>query len=151
MHVYRAARVIASQPNTRDLVAYRATGAAIEGAVSILAVVIAVRILALGSGAAGYLSASFGAGALIGASCAVLLVGRRLARPLFASALIGGLALAALALTSSDGLSTSGLTLPRIEIGPLSAKLALTSTGADVRASVPNAPIVPVMSMSFAL
>lgn len=100
-HVYRAARVVATQPNTRDLIAYRAAGAAVEGAVAILAVVIAVRVLSLDSGAAGYLSAAFGAGGVLGASAAVLLVGRHLAGPLLGTALAGGMALAALSLSTS--------------------------------------------------
>jgi len=63
--------------------------------------VLAVRILAIGPGAAGYLSAAFGAGALVGGAAAVLLVGRRLAVPLVAAALMGAAALAALALVST--------------------------------------------------
>jgi len=96
-----AARVIASRPNTRALIAFPAGAAAIEGAIDLLVVVLAVRILAIGPGAAGYLSAAFGAGGLIGAAFAVLLAGRRLALPLAAAALIGGLALGALALAST--------------------------------------------------
>jgi hypothetical protein len=100
-HIYRAARVIGSRPSTRDLIAYRSAGAAVEGAVGILGVILAVQVLALGSGAAGYLNAAFGAGGAIGAAIAVLLVGRRLAFPLMLAAIGGGAALAALSLVSS--------------------------------------------------
>ena len=96
-----AARVIGSRPSTRALIAYPAGAAAIEGAVDLLVVILAVRVLMIGSGAAGYLSAAFGAGGLIGALGAVTLVGRRLALPLAAAALIGSAALAALALVST--------------------------------------------------
>ncbi len=96
-----AARVIGSRPSTRALIAYPAGAAAIEGAVDLLVVILAVRVLMIGSGAAGYLSAAFGAGGLIGALGAVALVGRRLALPLAAAALIGSAALAALALVST--------------------------------------------------
>jgi MFS family permease len=96
-----AARVILSRPNTRALIAFPAGVAAIEGAIDLLVVVLAVQILAIGPGAAGYLSAAFGAGGLLGAGTAVLLVGRRLARPLVAAALIGAVALGALALAST--------------------------------------------------
>ena len=96
-----AARVIASRPSTRALIAFPAGAAAIEGAIDLLVVVLAVRILAIGPGAAGYLSASFGAGGLLGGAAAVLLVGRRLAVPLAAAALTGGLAFGALALDST--------------------------------------------------
>src|SRR5271157_318399 len=96
-----AAHVILSRPNTRALIAFPAGAAAIEGAIDLLVVVLAVQILAIGAGAAGYLSAAFGAGGLLGATIAVLFAGRRLALPLAAATLIGGLALGALALAST--------------------------------------------------
>ena len=96
-----AARVIAARPNTRALMAYRASSAATEGAIDLLVVLIAIRILAIGPAAAGYLSASFGAGGLIGASAAVLLVARRLAMPLVVAALLAAVALAALTLATT--------------------------------------------------
>jgi hypothetical protein len=96
-----AARVILSRPNTRALVAFPAGAAAIEGAIDLLVVVLAVQILAIGPGAAGYLSAAFGAGGLLGAVVAVLFAGRRLALPLAAATIIGGLALGAMALVST--------------------------------------------------
>jgi hypothetical protein len=96
-----AVRVTLSRPNTRALIAFPAGAAAIEGAIDILVVVLAVQILAIGPGAAGYLSAAFGAGGLLGATVAVLLAGRRLALPLAGATLIGGLALGALALVST--------------------------------------------------
>lgn len=95
-----AARVIASRPNTRALMAYRASAAGIEGAIALLVVLLAIKVLKDGQAAAGYLSAAFGAGGLIGAGAAVLLVGRRLALPLAGAALIGAAALAALSLAS---------------------------------------------------
>lgn len=100
-HLLAAARTIAARPNTRALVAYRAGAAAIEGAIDLLVVLLAIRILAIGPAAAGYLSSAFGAGGLLGASAAVLLVGRRLALPLAASAVLAGAAVAGLALASS--------------------------------------------------
>ncbi len=100
-HLLAAARTIASRPNTRALVANRAGAAAIEGAIDLLVVLLAIRILAIGPAAAGWLSAAFGAGGLLGASGGMLLLGRRLALPLAASALLGAAALAALTLASS--------------------------------------------------
>jgi hypothetical protein len=96
-----AARAILSRPNTRALIAFPAGAAAIEGAIDLLVVVLAVQILAIGPGAAGYLSAAFGAGGLLGAAVAVLFAGRRLALPLAAATVIAGLALGALALVST--------------------------------------------------
>jgi len=96
-----AARAILSRPNTRALIAFPAGAAAIEGAIDLLVVVLAVQILAIGPGAAGYLSAAFGAGGLLGAAVAVQFAGRRLASPLAAATVIGGVALGALALVST--------------------------------------------------
>lgn len=96
-----AARVIASRPSTRSLIAFPVSSAVIEGAIDLLVVVLAVRVLMLGSGAAGFLSAAFGTGGLIGGLAAIVLVGRRLAAPLMVAALVGALALAALALSST--------------------------------------------------
>jgi hypothetical protein len=96
-----AAQVIFSRPATRALVAFPAAAAVIEGAIDLLVVVLAVRVLALGGGAAGYLGAAFGAGGVIGGVAAVALVGRRLATPLAAAALVSAVAIGALAFTST--------------------------------------------------
>ena len=99
--LFAAAKVIASRPSTRALIAFPVGSAVIEGAIDLLVVVLAVQVLALGSGAAGYLGAAFGAGGLIGGLAAVVLVGRRLAVPLAAAALVGAVALAWLAVPST--------------------------------------------------
>ncbi len=96
-----AARVIASRPNTRALIAFPVSAAVTEGAIDLLVVVLAVHVLAVGAGAAGYLSAAFGAGGLLGGVAALVLVGRRLAVPLVVAALLGALALGALAAAST--------------------------------------------------
>jgi hypothetical protein len=96
-----AARAIAGRPNTRVLMSYRAVSAAIEGAIALLVVILAIRILAIGPAAAGYLSSAFGAGGLLGATAGVLLVGRRLAWPLATTALLGAAALALLSIAST--------------------------------------------------
>jgi cyclic nucleotide-binding protein/MFS transporter len=96
-----AVRAIVSRPTTRALIAYPAGCAAIEGAIDLLVVILAVKILTIGDGAAGYLSAAFGAGGVVGGVVATMLLGRRLARPLAAAALIGSVALALLALAST--------------------------------------------------
>jgi len=95
-----AVREIAARPATRALMAYPVGAAIIEGAIDLLAVLLAVKVLTVGPGAAGYLSAAFGAGGLLGGFAAVLLVGRRLAGPLAIAALAGGAALAALSFVS---------------------------------------------------
>jgi hypothetical protein len=100
-----AARTIAARPNTRVLMAYRAGSAATEGAIDLLVVLLAIRVLVIGPAAAGYLSSAFGVGGLVGASAGVLLVGRRLAFPLAGAALLGAAALAALALASTTAVA----------------------------------------------
>ena len=47
-----------------------------EGALDVLEVVLAINVLALGAGAAGYLGAAFGAGGVIGGVLALALIGR---------------------------------------------------------------------------
>ena len=96
-----ALREIVARPSTRALMAYPVGAAILEGAIDLLVVVLAVRVLEVGPGTAGYLSAAFGAGGLLGGVAAVMLVGRRLAGPLAVAALVGGAALAALSLVST--------------------------------------------------
>jgi MFS family permease len=92
-----AIRVVAAQPSTRTLTAFAGGAAAVEGALDLLVVVLAVKILALGPGAAGYFAAAFGAGGLLGGVVAAWLMGRRLAPILTAASLGGSAALAGLA------------------------------------------------------
>ena len=106
-----ALKAIASRPSTRALMAYPVGAATIEGAIDLLVVILAVRILAVGPGASGYLSAAFGAGGMLGGVAAVLLIGRRLALPLAAAAMVGGIALALLSLASTVLVAASLLIL----------------------------------------
>jgi hypothetical protein len=69
-----------------------------EGASDVVVVVLAIDVLHLGSGAAGYLNAMFGAGAVLGGAGAVLLINRRpLSTPLLCAAASWGLAFLGLA------------------------------------------------------
>jgi MFS family permease len=95
--IIEAIRVVAAQPSTRTLTAFAGGAAAVEGAMDLLVVVLAVKILAVGPGAAGYFAAAFGAGGLLGGVVAAWLMGRRLAPILIAASLGGSAALAALA------------------------------------------------------
>jgi MFS family permease len=66
-----------------------------EGAVDVLAVVVALDLLGLGQGAVGYLNAAWGIGALLGAGALALLLHRgQLAAGLVLGALIAGASLA---------------------------------------------------------
>ncbi|MFO7591562.1 MAG: cyclic nucleotide-binding domain-containing protein [Acidimicrobiia bacterium] len=72
------------------------------GAIDLLAVVLALGILDLGNGGAGYLEAAFGAGGLVGIAVAMgVLGGRRLAPVLLGGALGWGAALVVLGLAPS--------------------------------------------------
>ncbi len=69
----------------------------LEGAIDILLVVLAFRMLDIGGAGVGFLNAAFGIGGIIGAGLTVLLVARRrLAPPLLAGAASWGIALAAI-------------------------------------------------------
>ena len=70
---------------------------AVLGALDVLEVVLAARVLGLGANGAGYLGAVFGIGGLVGAGVALALVGRRrMARPLLLSSAVWGAAFIAL-------------------------------------------------------
>jgi len=87
------------------LVACMAAPFVLLGALEVLLVAVATELLGRGEHVAGYLNAAFGLGGLVGASAAVLLVGRR---RLVAALCLGGLLMSAPIL----GLpATAGLTL----------------------------------------
>ncbi len=74
------------------------------GALDVIAVVLAVDVLDLGSGGAGYLTGAFGFGGIFGAMAAVALVGRRrLAPPLAIALLVWGAAFIALGIDPTMG------------------------------------------------
>jgi MFS family permease len=70
-------RALGTVPGSGSLVAILATQFAVIGALDVLTVVLALDVLDLGSSAAGYLTAAFGAGGAVGAVLALGLVGRR--------------------------------------------------------------------------
>jgi MFS family permease len=84
----------------RDLAALVAVLGAeylVIGVLDVLLVVLAISVLGLGAGGAGYLSAAFGAGGMMGSVAAVSLIGRaRLASPLVAASVAWALLLVAL-------------------------------------------------------
>jgi len=74
----------------------------VVGALDVLFVATAIDLLGIGQSGAGYLSAAFGAGAVIGAAATVLLVGRRrLTPPLAAGAVVFGVPIGLVAVTPS--------------------------------------------------
>ncbi len=90
---------IVRNPPLRILLSLHAFYFVLIGAVDLLCVVLAASYLHMGSGGAGYLNASFGAGALLAGFVTAFLVGRRHLKNTLAVSLL--LAVAALALISA--------------------------------------------------
>ena len=65
----------------RLVVLLLSAGVIVVGALDVLFVATAIDLLGIGAGGAGYLSAAFGAGAIVGAASTVALVGRRRLTP----------------------------------------------------------------------
>jgi MFS family permease len=74
-------RLVVSEPNPRIVVALVGAQTLVRGALNVLIVVVAFRLLGVGSAWVGYLSAAIGAGGLLGAVVSPALAGRRLALP----------------------------------------------------------------------
>ena len=81
--------VLRSERDTRSLLLVLVSDFVATGALDVLAVYLAVSELGLGASGAGYLTAAFGAGGVLGGLAALGLIGARsLARPLIAAALL---------------------------------------------------------------
>ena len=91
-------RVVAQDSRPRLLVALFAAQTLVRGALNVLIVVMAFRLLHAGGSWVGYLTAAIGAGGLVGAFGSVTLSGRRLAAPFGIGLLLWGIPIAALAL-----------------------------------------------------
>lgn len=99
-------RTLREQPGPRLVVAVVASAWVLWGAVDIFAVMLAVDLLGLGEGGAGFLIAAIGAGGLLGSFGSLALVGRRrLTVPLLVGLALWGLPLAAVGLLPSVGLA----------------------------------------------
>ena len=99
-------RVLAGHRGSRTIVLLIAAGSVIEGAIDVIAVVLALDLLAMGDGGVGLLGSAVGAGGLLGAASAALLVGRnRLAGPLAAGLLLWSVPLAVIGLLPSAAIA----------------------------------------------
>jgi hypothetical protein len=87
-------RAVVSEPRTRLLVFLTTAQSFIRGALNVLIVVGAFRVLGAGAGAVGYLTAAVGVGGLVGAFGALSLKGRQLAVPFGVSLIFWGLPIA---------------------------------------------------------
>ena len=95
-------RILVGHPGSRTIVLIVAAGSVIEGALDVIAVVLALDLLDMGDGGVGLLGSAVGAGGLIGAASAALLVGRsRLALPLAAGLLLWSIPLAVIGILPS--------------------------------------------------
>jgi hypothetical protein len=96
--VMAGVQVLRAQPPVRLVVIVLTAGYAVIGALDVLTVVLAVSVLGMGDGGAGYLVAAIGAGGVVGSLASAALVGRpRLAPALVGGALVCGVALVVLA------------------------------------------------------
>jgi len=87
-------RTIVHEPALRMLVGLYAAQTVVAGALGVLVVVIALRLLDIGDGGVGYLNSALGVGGLVGAAVALALVGRnRLAGDFGVGAVLWGIPL----------------------------------------------------------
>jgi MFS family permease len=89
-------RTLVHEPRPRLVVLLMSASFVMEGALDVLLVVLAFKMLGIGSAGVGFLNAAVGVGALGGAALATLLVARRLAPALMGGAASWGTALAAI-------------------------------------------------------
>jgi MFS family permease len=87
-------RTASSDPSTRVLLILHSYYFALVGAVDLLCIILAISVLRLGAGGAGYLNAALGVGVVIAGSVTALLV----ARPKLSGAMMSGLLVVATAL-----------------------------------------------------
>jgi hypothetical protein len=93
-------RLVASRPRLRLLVTLLTGSAAVIGALDLLIVIVAINVLGRAQAWVGYLNTAYGADAVIAATVSVLLVGRRLGKPILGSALALSAAMALLAVNA---------------------------------------------------
>jgi MFS family permease len=93
------ARTVMDNRSARVLIFLLGAQFVLIGALDVLFVVLAVRVLGLGGAGAGYLNAAFGAGGVLGIAATIRMIGRpRLVPPLAVAALVWAAAFVALGL-----------------------------------------------------
>jgi len=90
-------RLLAREPQPRLIVALFVAQTIVRGALNVLIVIIAFRLLHEGGGWVGFLSAAVGAGTLLGGFLSMALTGRRLAVPFALGLLLWGVPIALVA------------------------------------------------------
>jgi MFS family permease len=95
-------RTLRREREPRLIVILLSSGVVVVGALDILFVATAIELLDIGQSGAGYLSAAFGFGAIVGAASTIALVGRhRLTPPLATGALVFGVPIGLVAVAPS--------------------------------------------------
>jgi MFS family permease len=89
---------LAREPGLRVLVGLLAAQTLVAGALNVLIVVSALRLLDLGEGGVGFLNSAVGIGGLVGALVSAALIGRRLTANFFVGILLWGLPIALIGL-----------------------------------------------------
>ena len=98
----RGFQTLHRHPEPRLIVLLLSSGMIVVGALDVLFVATAIDLLDIGSGGAGFLSAAFGLGAVLGAASTFVLVGRRrLTPPLAAGAVLFGVPIGLVAVAPS--------------------------------------------------
>jgi len=94
-------RLLAREPQPRLIVALFVAQTIVRGALNVLIVVVAFRLLHAGGGWVGLLSGAVGAGIIVGGAASVALTGRRLAAPFGLGLVLWGLPIALVAVFPS--------------------------------------------------
>ena len=89
-------QLVAREPRLRLMLTLLTAEGVVVGSLDLLFVILAVTTLDRPQAWAGYLNAAYGVGAVVAALAGVLLIGRRLGKPILAAALLLSCALAAL-------------------------------------------------------
>jgi cyclic nucleotide-binding protein len=90
-------RLLAREPHARLIVVLFVAQTIIRGALNVLIVVVAFRLLDVGAGWVGFLSGAVGAGMLVGGFASMALAGRKLAVPFGVGLLLWGIPIALIA------------------------------------------------------
>jgi MFS family permease len=93
-------RLVVSRPGLRLMMTLLTGAAALIGALDLLIVIVAITVLGRAQAWVGYLNTVYGAGAVIAATMSVVLIGRRLGKPIVGSALALSAAMAILAVNA---------------------------------------------------
>ena len=104
-------RLLARERNPRLIIGLFGAQSMVRGALNVLIVVIAFRLLHAGGGWVGFLSGAVGAGTLLGGFASMALAGRRLAFPFGVGLLLWGIPIALIAATPHRATTLVLLTL----------------------------------------